>query len=236
MIKEREPERLVQVEAIREHATRLIGARASGDNAALTSGKQALLGLVEKFMVDVNRDKEDGLDLDTARTWKDQVHQIVNEAELFQDGFNGDGAALPAPAEPTAPKPVDGLAHLRLVIGIATHTMGAVVKEIQDPDEAALRCYAKQLGASKKEIMALSRSLMVGQAAGVAVEATRLANEAAEAIKKSRETIRVALRGLGAASDISEASGPSSAQWPPPARPVMGNLDPDWAGGPRAAI
>ncbi len=84
--------------------------------------------------------------------------------------------------------------------------------------------------------MALSRSsLMVGQAASVAVEATRLANEAGEAIKVSREMIRVALRGLGAASDISEASGPTRAQQPPPARPVMGNLDPDWVGGPRAA-
>ncbi len=65
VIKEREPERLVQVEAIREYATRLIGARASGDNAALASVKQALMGLVEKFMADVNRDKEDGLDPDT---------------------------------------------------------------------------------------------------------------------------------------------------------------------------
>ncbi len=80
VIKEREPERLAQVEAIREHATRFSGARASGDNAALMSVKPVLLGLVEKFMVDVNRDKEDGLDHDTAQTWKDQVHQIVNEA------------------------------------------------------------------------------------------------------------------------------------------------------------
>jgi hypothetical protein len=66
VMKDREPVRLVQVEAIREHATRLIGAQASGDNAALASVKQALLGLVEKFMADVNRDKEDGLDPDTA--------------------------------------------------------------------------------------------------------------------------------------------------------------------------
>ncbi len=154
------------------------------------------------------------MDSDTARTWKDQVHQVVNEAELFQDGFNGGGVAPPVPAEPAAPKPVDGLAHLRLVIGIATHTMEAVAREIQDPDEAALRCYAKQLGASKKEIMDLNRSLMVGQAASVAVEATRLANEAGEAIKTSRETIRVALRGQGAALDISEASGPTRALQP----------------------
>jgi hypothetical protein len=103
-----------------------------------------------------------------------------------------------------------------------------VAKEVQNPDEAALRCYAKQLGVSKKEIMALSRSLMVGQAASVATEATRLANEAGEAIKSSRELIRAALRGLGVASDISEASGPTRAQRPPP--------DKARAGGPRRGL
>jgi hypothetical protein len=178
----------------------------------------ALLGLVDKYMADVNKDEEDGLDPDTARTWKNQVYQIVNEAVLFLDGFNRDGSAPPAPTEPTAPTPVDGLAHLRLVIGITTYTVEAVAKEVQNPDEVALRCYAKQLGVSKKEVMALSRSLMVGQAVSVAVEATRLANEAGEAIKTSREMIRVALRGLGAASDISEASGPTRAQLPLPLR------------------
>ncbi len=158
VIKEREPERLVQVEAIREHVARFTGAWASGDNAALASVKQALVGLVEKFMTDVNRDKEDGLDPDTARTWKDQVHQMVDEAELFWDSLSGEGAAPPVPAEPTALKPADGLAPLRLAIRIATHTTEDVAKEIQDPSEAALRSYAKQLGISKKEIMALIRS------------------------------------------------------------------------------
>jgi hypothetical protein len=69
---------------------------------------------------------------------------------------------------------------------------------------------------------------MVGQSASVATEATRLADEANEAIKSSRELIRAALRGLGVASDISEASGPTRAQQPHPTRPVVGNIDPDW--------
>jgi hypothetical protein len=43
------------------------------------------------------------------------------------------------------------------------------------------------------------------------------------------------LRELGAASDISEASGPTRAQLPPSARPVMGNIDPEWAMGARPA-
>ncbi len=124
VVKERELERLVQVEAIREHAARFTGARAIGNNAALASAKQALLGLVEKFMADMNRDKEDRLDPDTARTWKDWVHEIIDEAKLFQDGFSGDGAAPLAPAEPTAPKPVDCLAPLRLAIRIDLHRGG----------------------------------------------------------------------------------------------------------------
>jgi hypothetical protein len=93
MIREREPERLAQVEAIREHVTRFNGARAGGDNAALTRIKPVLLGLVDKYMADVNKDEEDGLAPDTAWTWKDQVYQTVNEAVLFLDGFDGSGSA-----------------------------------------------------------------------------------------------------------------------------------------------
>jgi hypothetical protein len=77
----------------------------------------------------------------------------------------------------------------------------------------------------------VSKGLMMDQSASVAVEATRLAGEACDAIKASRESIRTALRGLGAASDISEASGPTRAQWPPSARPAVGKIDPEWATG-----
>jgi hypothetical protein len=79
----------------------------------------------------------------------------------------------------------------------------------------------------------VSKSLMMDQSAGVAMEATQLAGEACDAIKASQESIRTALRGLGAASDISEVSGPTRAQWPPSARPAVGNIDPEWAAGAR---
>jgi hypothetical protein len=62
---------LAQVEAIREYVTRFNGAQAGGDNAALMRIKPALLGLVDKYMADVNKDEEDGLVPDTARMWKD---------------------------------------------------------------------------------------------------------------------------------------------------------------------
>jgi hypothetical protein len=104
--------------------------------------------------------------------------------------------------------------------------MEAVARELTSPEETVLRGFGKQLGSSKKEIMDLSRNLAVGQPSGIATEATRMANEAGDAIKASRESIRTALREMGAASDISEASGP--ARLPPPAsgRLAVGRLEP----------
>jgi hypothetical protein len=113
--------------------------------------------------------------------------------------------------------------------------MQAVTREMTDPDETILRGFGKQLGGSKKEIMAVSKDLVVGQPADVAMEATRLAGETCDAIKASWESIRAALRELGAALDIYEASGPIRAQLTPPMRPMMGNIDPEWAAGSRPA-
>ncbi len=42
------------------------------------------------------------------------------------------------------------------------------------------------MGSWKKEIMALSKDLAIGQPADVAMEATRLASKACDAIKMSR--------------------------------------------------
>ncbi len=186
VIKQKEPERLLQVEAIREHAAMLHGHRLNGDKLGEESVRQAMVRLVDEFMVAVDKDKDNGLDPDTAQMWKDQVHEITTKAKL-------------------------------------------------DLDETILRGFGKQLGNSKKEIMAVSKDLVVGQSAGVAMEATRLASEACNAIKVSRESIRAALRELGAASDIFEASGPTRAQLPPSARPVVGNIYPEWAMGARPA-
>jgi hypothetical protein len=72
--------------------------------------------------------------------------------------------------------------------------------------------------------MAMNRSLMVGQSANLATEAHELASEAGEAVKASRETIKAALRGMGAASDISEVRGPTRGLRPPPTRPALGSL------------
>ncbi len=150
----------------------------------------------------------------------------MKEAAHFFESFEEGGPA---------PRPEDSLGPLKGVITSATRLTEAVAKEVQDPNEERLWDLARKLGTAKKEIMTLSRSLMVGQSASVATEAHRLASDAGEVIKSSRDTIKAALRGLGLASDISEVSGPTRASRPPPSRPVLGNLNAEWATGSQPA-
>jgi hypothetical protein len=232
VIKQREPERLTQVEAIRAHATMLHANQLNGDKLSKESVRKAMRKLVDEYMAAVEQDKDDGLDPDTARLWKEQVHEIEAKAKLDQPAASS-GVSKSGPVAHS--KARDGLASLRSTIEQATYVMQAVARELTDPDETILRGFGKQLGSSKKEIMAVSKNLVVGQPADVATEATRLASEACDAIKACRESIRAALRELGAASDISEASGPVRAQPLPPGRPVMGCIDPEWAAGSRPA-
>jgi hypothetical protein len=221
--RQKEPERLKQIEAIREQATMLFGSRLNGDKPSEESVVKTMRELVNEYMAAVDQDKEDGLDPDTARLWKEQVQGIVAHANLDQPAAGAGGSG-----PDTAPQveAMDCLAPLKYAIDQARYTTFAVTRELTDPEETVLRGFGKQLGSSKKEIMALSKDLAVGQPVDVAMEATRLAGEVCDAIKISRESIRAALRELGAASDISEVSGPTRTRPQQQERPAMGRLDP----------
>jgi hypothetical protein len=84
VIKQREPVRLLQVEAIREHATMLHANRLNGEKLGEESVRKAMKKLVDEYMAAVEQDKEDGLDPDTARMWKEQVQEIAAQARLDQ--------------------------------------------------------------------------------------------------------------------------------------------------------
>jgi hypothetical protein len=136
VIKRREPERLLQVEAIREHATKLHGARLNGDRITEESIRQAALKLVEEFMEAIDKDEDDLLDSDTARMWKDLVHEIATRTKMDQPSGGVHGSTT----GPTAPAgAAERLAPLKLIIEQATYTMEAAAREVQDPDETILR-------------------------------------------------------------------------------------------------
>ncbi len=221
--RQKEPERLKQIEDIREQATMLHGSRLNGDKPSEESIVKTMRKSVNEYMAAVDQDKEDGLDPDTARLWKEQVQGIVALANLDMP-VAGTGGSGPEPASQV--EATDCLAPLKYAIDQARYTASAAARELTDPEETVQCGFGKQLGSSKKEIMALSKDLAIGQSADVAMEATRLASEACDAIKISRESIRTALRELGAASDISEASGPIRARPQQQERPAMVRLEP----------
>jgi hypothetical protein len=241
--REKEPERLKQIEVMREQATMLHGCRLNRDKSSEESVARMMREAVREFMAAVDQDREEGLDPDTARLWKEHAQEIVTLANLGTPAASTrEGgpetatlANLDMPAAGTregGPEPAaqggvaNCLAPLKDAIDQARYTADAANRELNDPEETVLRGFGKQLGSSRKEIMALSKDLAVGQPACVATEATRLASEACDAIRVSRESIRAALREMGAASDISEVSGPVRSRPALPGGASMGRLDP----------
>ncbi len=96
--RQKEPERLKQIEAIREQATMLHGSRLIGDKPGEESIVKIMRESVNEYMAAVDQDKEDGLDPDTARLWKEQVQGIVALANLDMPVAGTKGSA----PEPTS--------------------------------------------------------------------------------------------------------------------------------------
>jgi hypothetical protein len=217
--REREPQRLLQVEAMNGQVAKYVTAKGKGNNANLMEVKQTLPNLLTEYLKDLEMDEKDGLSSDVVETWKQAALDITKDAMEYLNHFGVDPAS----------RPDDALGPLKKAIGKVVTLAEAMTKGVQEPDEEGLRDLARKLGTVKKEIMVMNRSLVVGQPASLATEAHELASEAGEAIRASRETIKAALRGMGPASDISEASGPTGAPHPPPARPALGSLAAAWA-------
>jgi hypothetical protein len=150
--REREPQRLLQIEAIREQVTKYVAAKGKGINADLMRVKQGLPNLVAKYMKDLETDEKDGLSSDIIETWKEAALDIARDALEYFNHFGRDPAS----------RPDDAVGPLRKAIGKVTALAEAVTKGVQEPDEEGLRDLARKLGAVKKEIMVISRSLVVG--------------------------------------------------------------------------
>jgi hypothetical protein len=173
--------------------------------------KGALSAQLKKYLDNIEADKEDGVSSDVTGKWKKAALDLTKDAMERLSGIDRDVGA----------EGEDALGPLRRVLGKIASLSKAVTHGVSEPEEGGLRDLGRRLGASKKELMVLNRELMVSQPPALAVEAHELASEAKETIKASQKTIKAALRGLGAASDISEAGSLDIA---PPQTPTMGNL------------
>jgi hypothetical protein len=145
----KEPERLKQIEAIREQATMLHGSRLNRDKPTEESVAKTMRDAVNEYMAAVDQDKEDGLDRDTARLWKEQVQEIVALANLDML-VAGTKGGEPEPEPGPQAEATDCLASLRDAIDQARYTAAAAAREMTDPEETVLRGFGKQLGALKR--------------------------------------------------------------------------------------
>jgi hypothetical protein len=217
--KEKEPERLLQLEGLQAQVSKYAVAKDKGNMADLMRVKQALPPLLQKYLEDLGADGREGLSPDTIEKWRQTALDLTDDTMKYVSKLGTTPGSAPEGA----------LGPLRRVIGKVATLGEAVTKGIEEPNEEELRDLAKRLGAIKKELITMGRDLLVNQPADMATEAHELVSEAGEAIKANREIIKAALRGLGAASDISEASSLVMPPRPPPARPSMGNLvTPAW--------
>jgi hypothetical protein len=218
--KEKEPERLLQLEGLRAQVSKYAFAKDKGNMVDLMRVKQALPPLLQKYLEDLEADGRERLSPDTIEKWRQAALDLTEEAMKYVSKLGTNPGSTPEGA----------LRPLRWAIGKVATLGEAVSKGIQEPIGEELRDLAKRLGAVKKELMTMGRDLLVNQPADTATEAHELVSEAEEAIKASREIIKAALRGFGAGSDISEVSSLVMPPRPPPARPSMGNLvTPAWS-------
>ncbi len=126
--REREPRRLLQIEAMREQVSKYATAKDKGNNADLMRVKQALPNLLTGYMKDLETDEKDGLSSDVVETWKEAALDITKDALEYLSHFGVDPAS----------RPDDALGPLRKAIGKVATLTEAVTKGVQEPDEEGL--------------------------------------------------------------------------------------------------
>jgi hypothetical protein len=214
--RDKEPERLLQLEAMQAAVNKYVAVKAKGNMADLMRVKEDLPTQLRKYLGDIEADEGEGLSSNTTEKWRKAALDLTKDAMEYLNGLGRDVGS----------EEEGVLGPLRRAIGKVATLSEAVTKGVLEPNEEELRDLAKRLGTVKKELMTMGRDLMVNQPAAMATEAHELVSEAEEAIKANQGIIKAALRGLGAASDISEASSMNVPLCLPPVRPTMGNLAP----------
>jgi hypothetical protein len=151
--KDKERERLAQLEAMEAEVSKFKVARAQGNMANLMRVKEALSAQLKKYLEDIEADVEGGVSSDVTGKWKKAALDLTKDA---MEHLSGIGRDVGTEGE-------DALGPLRRAMGKVASLGEAVTSGVVEPEEGGLRDLAKRLGAVKKELMALSRGLMVSQ-------------------------------------------------------------------------
>jgi hypothetical protein len=77
--REREPQRLLQIDAMREQVSKCAAVKEKGNNADLMRVKEALPPLLSKYLKDLETDEKDGLSSDVVETWKQAALDLTGD-------------------------------------------------------------------------------------------------------------------------------------------------------------
>ncbi len=187
MEKEKEPERLLQLESMQAEVNKYVAAKAKGNMSDQMRVKEDLPAQLRKYLGDIEADEGEGLSSHTTEKWKKAALDLTKDAMEYLNGLGRDVGS----------EEEGVLGPLRRAIGKVATLGEAVTKRVRKPDEEELRDLARKLGPIKNELMTMGRNLMVNQPAATATEAHELISEAEEAIKANRGIIKAALKRAG---------------------------------------
>jgi hypothetical protein len=210
--KDKDKERMAQTKIMEAELDKFKIAGKRGDMAGLIQTKKALTAQLKEYLRGIEADEEGGVTSDTTGKWRKAATDLTKDV---MEQLNGIGRDVGSEEE-------DARGPLRRALGRIAALSEAVAQAVPEPEEGGLSDLGRKLGVAKKELMALSRDLMISQPPALAAEAHELAGEAEEAIRAGQKAIKAALRGLGVASDTSEAGSLDIV--PLPRRPTVGNL------------
>jgi hypothetical protein len=183
--KDKERERLAQLEAMEAEVSKFKAAKAQGNIADLTRVKGALSAQLKTYLEDIEADEGEGISSDVTGKWKKAALDLTKDAMEYLSGMDRDVGA----------EDEDALGPLRRALGRVASLSEAATIKVLEPEEGGLRDLAKRLWAIKRELMTLGRGLMVSQPPASAMEVQELVSEAEEAIRSSQRMMKAALRG-----------------------------------------
>jgi hypothetical protein len=130
--REREPERLQQIERMREQVAKYATAKEKGNMADQARVKEALPTLLSKYLKDLETDKEDGLSPDVVETWKQAALDVTGDT-MCEPAMGGPG--LKTGRRPGAPQKghrEESIAHRRRDQSCAGARRGGVAQPRQE--------------------------------------------------------------------------------------------------------
>jgi hypothetical protein len=189
------PERTVQLKAVEAKAEKLQAASSKGNMAGIARGHGALRDQLNTYFKALKADEErEMVSSYSTGTWYRAIIALTKEIMDKVGPY----------VRTVADEKEGALGPLRSIMETVADLNEATTRAEDEPEEVGLRVLGRKLSKVKGDLLSLGQALMLIQDPSLAAGAHKLVGEAEEAIRAGQQKVRAALRGIGAASDVSE--------------------------------